>query len=96
MRRHPPEVSAEVDRLAKICRDDQDVIVSGPDENGRLRVYLQDSAPLVKEPQIWAEEITFLKHLVRSGKVDMKRLVTERDGEAMSHEEFFRDYCDLY
>jgi len=94
MIKQPPEVRAEVDRLVKICREDQDVIASGPDENGKWTVYLQDAAPLVDQPQTWGEEITFLKHLVRSGKLDLGRLVNERDGETLSHEEL-ELYCDV-
>jgi len=89
---HPPEVTAEVDRLAKICREDQHVIVTT--ENGHTKVYLEDAAPLVPNPQTWKEEVTFLKHLVRSGKVDMKRLYEERKDQRLSNDEFL-DYCDF-
>ena len=89
---HPPEVAAEVDRLAKICREDQDVIVTY--EYGKYRVYLQDAAPLVTNPQTWKEEVTFLKHLVRTGQIDLKTVVTSvPDGTSMSTDSFLQTFA---
>ena len=89
---HPPEVTAEVDRLAKICREDQDVIVTY--EYGKYRVYLQDSAPLVANPETWKEEVTFFKHLVRTGQIDLKTVVTSvPNGTSMSTDGFLQAFA---
>ena len=45
----PQEVEDEIQRLKKICRDDQDLIIDGPlSKDGGWRVYLQNAEPLVE------------------------------------------------
>ena len=89
---YPPEVQAEVDRLQKICRDDQDVIITR--EYGTHRVYLQQSAPLVANPRTWKEEVTFLKHLVRTGQLDLEKAYTSMpDATKLRTDDFLQAFA---
>jgi len=89
----PPEVKAEVDRLMKICRLDQDVRADF--DGHKWSVYLKQSAPLVSEPQTEDQMTTYLKHMVRSGAVDMERVFKNNDGQNISFETFLTEYSDL-
>ena len=90
----PPEVMAEVDRLAKICPPDHDVRFDF--DGHKWSVYLKPSAPLVENPQTEDQMTTYLKHMVRSGVIDLKRVVTENtDGQKISFERLLTQYSDL-
>ena len=90
----PPEVSAEFDRLAKICRPDQDLRADF--DGHKWSVYLKPSAPLVENPQTEDQMTTYLKHMVRSGVIDLERVFKENnDGQKISFERLLTQYSDL-
>ena len=89
----PPEIQAEYDRLIPLCRDDQDLVVDRPlDPNGVWKVYLRDAAPLVEFPSNFWEENTYVKHLIRTGKIDIQRAMTQPEGTIMSEQDFFDEF----
>ena len=90
----PPEVKVEVERLEKICRDDQHLIIDGPRQGGVWSVYLQDAAPLVESPQTFDEMTTYYKHLVRTGGIDTERVFKTCEGRQISHAEFLEEFCN--
>jgi hypothetical protein len=86
----PQEVEDEIQRLKKICRDDQDLIIDGPlSKDGGWRVYLQNAAPLVEYPQTFDEMTTYYKHLLRTGKLDR----TNANARKIGHAEFLEEFC---
>ena len=90
----PPEVSAEFDRLAKICRPNQDLRADF--DGHKWSVYLKPSAPLVENPQTEDQMTTYLKHMVRSGVIDIERVFKENnDGQKISFERLLTQYSDL-
>jgi hypothetical protein len=89
----PPEIAAEFDRMEKICPPGHDVIAT---RNGsEWTVYLKKSAPLVAEPRTPDEMTTYLRHLVRSEKIDIERLVKAKEGQTLGFDEFLTDYSNL-
>ncbi|HEY4051852.1 MAG TPA: hypothetical protein VGM27_33780 [Acidobacteriaceae bacterium] len=89
----PPEVSAEFDRLAKLCRPDQDVRADF--DGHKWSVYLKPSAPLVSNPQTEDQMTTYLKHMVRSGDIDLEQFFKTEEGQTLGFEEFLNKYSDL-
>jgi hypothetical protein len=90
----PPQVMAEVALLAKICPSDHDVRF---DFDGHTwSVYLKPSAALVENPRTEDQRITYLKHMVRSGIIDARRVVKENNGDQkISFERLLTQYSDL-
>ena len=88
----PPEIEAGYERLKVLCRDDQDLVVDEPITGGVWKVYLQDAAPLVANPQTFWEMQTYIKHLARTGQLDMQRMAGQPDGSRMSDQQFLDEY----